>query len=77
MICYPAEVTIMRPDRFFSMRQLNFILWMGALLTTWRDPTHLPNGHQWIPIAGVIVSLFWPARRKAEAVAIAANPTAG
>jgi hypothetical protein len=59
------------------MRQLNFILWMGALITTWHDPTHFPVGHQWIPFAGVVVSLFWPVKRKAESLRVSDNPVAG
>lgn len=67
----------MSKDNFFSMRQLNFILWIGALVTTWHDPTHLPVGAQWIPFAGVIVALFLPGKRKFESSKIAeANPAA-
>jgi hypothetical protein len=58
------------------MRQINFILWIGALVTTWHDPTHFPAGHQWIPFAGMIVSLFWPGKRKGRAVQVAAKPAA-
>jgi hypothetical protein len=56
----------MNKDRFFSMRQLNFILWVSALVATWHNPTRLPAGTQWIPFAGVVVSLFWPSKRKAK-----------
>ena len=51
-------------DTFISMRQINFILWMGALVTTWHEPPHVPVGHEWIPFAGMVVSLFWPGKLK-------------
>ncbi len=60
-----AESITMGRDTFISMRQINFILWIGALMTTWHDPTHIPAGHQWIPFAGIIVALFWPGKPKA------------
>lgn len=59
----------MSKDTFFSMRQLNFILWIAALVTTWHDPRRLPVGAQWIPFAGVIVALFVPRKRKSETAA--------
>jgi hypothetical protein len=68
---YPAKVTSMSKDTFFSMRQVNFILWIAALATTWHDPKHLPVGAQWIPFAGVIVALFLPNRRKEESPKVA------
>ncbi len=55
-------------DNFISMRQVNFVLWIAALVTTWHDPTNFPVGHQWIPIAGMVVSLFWPGKAKAKEV---------
>ena len=64
-------------DTFISMRQINLILWMGALATTWHDPTHVPAGHEWIPFAGLIVALFWPGKSKATAVNGSATPAAG
>jgi hypothetical protein len=47
------------------MRQINFILWGWAVAATWSGaPTRLPVGHEWIPIVGLIVSLFWPSSSK-------------
>jgi hypothetical protein len=63
-------------ENFISMRQINFILWTGALATTWHDTTHIPVGHQWIPFAGMIVSLFWPGKPKAKEVQALAKPVA-
>jgi hypothetical protein len=56
----------MTRDTFISMRQINFILWMGALITTWHEPTHVPVGPEWIPFAGMIVALFWPSKIKSK-----------
>jgi hypothetical protein len=56
----------MSKDTFFSLRQLNFILWAGALVTTWHDPKHLPVGAQWIPFAGIIVALLLPNKRNIQ-----------
>lgn len=64
----------MMKDTFFSMRQVNFILWLFALVTTWRDPMHLPVGHQWIPVVGMIVALFWPAKFIANSPEGSATP---
>jgi hypothetical protein len=64
----------MRHDTFISMRQINFILWIAALISTWHDPTHIPAGHQWIPFAGMIIALFWPAKPKTK---MSAAPVAG
>jgi hypothetical protein len=61
----------MSKDTFFSMRQLNFILWIAALVTGWHDPRHLPVGTQWIPFAGVIVALFLPGKQKSETSRVA------
>ena len=66
----------MSKESFFSLRQVNFVLWVGAFITTWHDPTHVPVGTQWIPFAGLIVSLFWPGKRKAENSAVVATPAA-
>jgi hypothetical protein len=56
------------------LRALNWILWIFALLAIWGDAPgrwlHDPIGWKWVPVAGMLVSLFWPSRSR-----IAGRPT--
>jgi len=57
------------------MRQVNFVLWIACVITcNWvgGSPWHAPTGREWIPLAGLVVALFWPRSPKIAIVRRAA-----
>ena len=59
----------MRITKFLELRQLNFMLWVAAVVTTWTDVTRLPVTTV-DTFGGMIVSLFMPRARKPDSALV-------